>query len=351
MLSPLQLLGAIIALNAGLLLIIILWRQWLYFQERKQQRFIDLWRPILMQCSLGEMPSSLPSLPTRERFVFLVLWNEVQRKLEGSASPRITHLFHFLDLLAFTLKLLHSKNLRKQLLATQTFGYLNQAEKVWPELVKNAFNSHAILSFFSIHTMVQMSPEAALPVLLTVLQQRRTSKARLLGLFRRFPSPSLVNPLTEQLQDALYADNTVLALDIISLLELLPYPSVLPVMRQVLVEADSPELIISCLQVMAQLHDPWALGLALPYLHHPEWKVRCSAIKALSVVAQESQIPQLISALEDPSYWVASAALEGLYHMPGIKRERLVDLATHHTNPEVQKMMLQYLSEQLELTE
>lgn len=344
MLSPWHLLGGVIALNLAFLLAIMGYRQWHAYRAIRQKRFIALWRPVLMQCSLGELPSRLPQLRASQRLLFLSLWIDTQQQLNSDASPRLSHLFDYLQLRDYTLRLLHTHHLSKQLLATRAFGYLKEAEHVWPELVKNALGSQARLSFFSIHALVQMSPEAALPVLVSALQAGRVSKTRLLGLFRRFPSPSLVGPLADRLQDALYANDLTLALHLIDLLELLPYPSVLPVIRQILVEAQSADLILSCLGIMTELHDPWALGLALPYLQHPDWRVRRQAVRALSVVAQSPQIPHLLAALDDSSYWVASAALEALYHLPGIKRGRLHELADTHAKPEVQKMIQQYLA-------
>lgn len=328
-LSPLEILALVVGFDFLLVGLLLLGRAYVSHLRRKQEKFIQKWRPVLMQYSMGGEQPQLPHLKRRERQNFLILWNQSQQQLSGNATPRLNQLLKDLQLQPFARQLGQSRSLRKQLIATQCLGHLQDPES-WPLLVKKALSEHVILSFSALQALVQMSPEAALPVILEVLRQERCSNARLLGLFRRYPSPHLVNPLIQALQEALYAHETALALKIIALIEVLPYPAILPTMRQILVEAQEAHLQIACLKSMRQLHDPWLIQLAEPFLSSTDMHVRQAACKALGAVARPAQIPLFLQALSDESEWVAQSAYQALLAMPGLKRERLETLQSEH---------------------
>lgn len=347
--TPLHWLLWVVCLDILLVLALLCWRQVQRARSQYRQRFVEQWRRALMHYVMDApeqvRAQSRPVLHRKDYTLFFMLWNDTQQQWVGAASPRLNQLIWDLELVPEVLSRLKAKDLRTQMIACQTLGHLEQVEAAWPMLVALAFSPHDRLSFFALQALIQMSPQATLPVLLEVLNQEQTSQARILGLFRRYPSPNLVRPLLDHLQEALYRDDLRQALHILALLEVLPYPSVLPTMRQVLVEATEPELMISCLRVMADLHDPWCLGLSLPYLEHEVWAVRQQAVQALGKVAQTPQIPLLLKGLEDPSFWVAQAAFEAIWNIPGVRREKLVAWGDAHADPETKVRLQQFLAE------
>jgi hypothetical protein len=344
--TPLQWLLIVVLLDLMLILILLLWRWVLRTQSLYKNAFIKQWRLVLMAYAMGQVPSVLPVLKSRDHSLFFMLWNDTQQQLVGSASPRLNQLMQDLQLVPEVIRRLRQGNLREQMVACQTVGHLETLQEAWPLLVHLAFEGHTRLAFFALQALIQMSPEAALPVLLDIMSTGGTARARLLGLFRRYPSGALVEPLLGYLQEALYAHDLKRSVNIIALLEVLPFPSVLPTMRQILVEATDPELIVSCLRVMTDLHDPWCLGLSLPYLTHPDWRVRQHAMAALGKVAQVAQIPSLLKGLEDESPWVAQAALESLWQLPGLRREKLLQMSEEHGDPVVRERLQQFFAEQ-----
>lgn len=334
----------VVVLDLFLILLLLVWRQVLRRQEMYKQAFVSRWRQVLMAYALARpQRGPLPVLKTRDHTLFFMLWNDTQQQLVGSASPRLNQLIYDLGLEKHVIRRLKAGKLREKMVACQTVGHLENLEAAWPSLVGLAFSEHDMLAFFALQALIQMSPEATLPILLKVLYQEKTAQSRILGLFRRYPSPALVRPLLEALQDTLYTHAYDKALKIIALLEVLPYPSVLPTMRQILVETEDPVVMVSCLRVMADLHDPWCLGLSLPYLHHEDWTVRQAAVTALGKVAQAPQIPVLLACLNDVSVWVAEAALEALWQIPGLRREKLKALAQQHGEAQVRERVTQFL--------
>lgn len=348
--TPLHWLVLVICFDLVLVLFLVFWRQILRARTQYRLRFVQQWRKVLMTYALDDPAKARterrPPLRRRDYTLFFMLWNDTQQQWVGAASPRLNQLIWDLDLVPEVLRRLQAKSLRSQMIACQTVGYLERVEAAWPLLVKLAFSEHDMLSFFALQALIHMSPEATLPVILEVLQRETAPRSRILGLFRRYPSPALVRPLLAHLQEVLYADDVKQALSIIALLEVLPYPSVLPTMRQILVEATDPHLMVSCLRVMADLHDPWCLGLSLPYLEHADWAVRRQAVRALGTVAKAAQIPLLLKGLEDPSFWVAQAAFEAIWKIPGLRQERLVAWANQHENEQVNIRLQQFLVEQ-----
>ncbi len=344
--TPLQWLLVVVFFDISLIFALLLWRLVLRTQSKRKLAFIKQWRSVLMGYAMGQPLTALPLLKPRDHSLFFMLWNDTQQQLVGSASPRLNQLIQDLQLVPEVLRRLRRGNLREQMVACQTVGHLETLQEAWPSLVHLAFEGHDRLAFFALQALIQMSPEAALPVILDIMSTGGAAPARLLGLFRRYPSGALVEPLLGFLQEALYAHDLKRSLHIIALLEVLPFPSVLPTMRQILVEATDPELIVSCLQVMTDLHDPWCLGLSLPYLNHPDWRVRQHAVAALGKVAQGPQVPVLLKGLEDDSSWVAQAALEALWELPGFRREKLQQLSREHGSARVRERLQQFFAEQ-----
>lgn len=347
---PLYLLCSVLALNGLLMLFLLLGRYYGDAQARQQVKFVQTWKPVLLSVSVARgVP--LPGLKKHQRLMFLLLWNDLQQQLQGQANLRLNQLLAKLDLQTYCCSLLKSRSVRKQLVGSQVFSQLKAQPEAWPLLLKLTLSGNETVTFFALQAMVKMSPQAALPVLLHVLQQGRISTSRLLGLIRRYPEAQWVKPLLEHLQHALYSHQLELALQIIELLTLLPYPDILPTIRQVLVEAQEPRLLISCLEVMKTLKDPWIAQLVPVYLQHENWKVRQMAAATLGCIAGAEQIPLLIHALDDPHQWVSFAAAQGLLAIPGIRREKLESLGPQLSKPHARQILQLLLNQTSELTQ
>ena len=66
-------------------------------RERREQRFQQRWRPLLLQAMVGEAPARLPSLGRRERWLFLKLWNHLQESVRGESALHLGEIARRLD--------------------------------------------------------------------------------------------------------------------------------------------------------------------------------------------------------------------------------------------------------------
>ena len=87
---------AAIGLTLLLVLVIVSLRLRLRTNLRREQDFIAIWRPLLLEAVSDDQPAdrtvSLPVLRARDQLFFLKLWNYMQESLRGSANDRLNEL-------------------------------------------------------------------------------------------------------------------------------------------------------------------------------------------------------------------------------------------------------------------
>lgn len=302
-------------------------------RREHQAAFLASWRPVMMQWSLGN-PVPLPLKPAqgysrREKFWLLRLWNDLRQSVRGESSAYLSGLLHELGLRAELFQLLSSRQAGEKVAAVQAFGYL-QDPSAWDPLVELALTGDSMLAFQALRSLLMISAEAAVPVLLEVLRKHRDwSRSRLLGTLRRLPSLRLVKPLGDALLEALDQGDLELAKDLALLLGTLRYPAMLPYMREILLRAPSPALLDVSAEILGDMRDPVALPALEGLAAHSDNGLRKTVVTAIGKMASSAQIPVLLQALDDTDWWVVYAAVDALHRIPGIRPEKLAELYTH----------------------
>jgi len=347
-LQPLLILALIMSLNGLLLLLLLAWRWRFRYTERQKQVFLACWQPLLIQWSLGQKPA-LPRLNPQEQLWFLQAWNARYQTLRGPVAAAGLHdILEQVGLRPQLLAWLQSHRDIRRLLAVQTLGFLRE-QKAWEPLVEIALQQQGMLALLALRSLLLISPEAAIPVLLNGLRQQQDwSRARLLGMMRRLPFPAVAGGLGQALQALEFSDpvDNSVAQTLVKMLTVIGYPHVLPVIRQTLKQAQEPELIITCLQALGSLKDYSAVPSLHTWLQHPNWTVRLHAVKTLGVLATANEIPLLLERLADSNWWVRYRAVAALYGIPGIRLAKLAELQQSHPRPEVREILNYYHLEQ-----
>src|SRR4029078_7524359 len=97
----------------------------LLFRRRREERFMQTWRPLLMQAIEG-MPSSLPKMRAADRISFLRLWNHLQESVRGDATGNLNRLLVACGLENCVERLLESRSISSKLIGVATVGHLRQ---------------------------------------------------------------------------------------------------------------------------------------------------------------------------------------------------------------------------------
>ena len=322
----------------GLLLIL---RNHYQRQASRFHLFAEIWRPMLMRHGLGQSVD-WPPLAAKQRIWFLILWNEIQLPLRGEASLRLNDVIDTLALRPVLMAWLNRRSSRVKIVAAQTLGQLREP-RAWEPLTALALAQDSMLAFIALRALLQISAEAALPILLEVLGRRQDiSLVRLQGVLRRMPSMRLVAPLGQALEQALAAAHHELAQDLVQLLVVMRYPSAFPYLRQALGSDKPVPLLLTTIQHLGEMRDPHSLPNFETLSRHPDPRVRQQAVMALGHLAGPAQMSALLARLEDTDWWTVYRCIEALHRLPGIRPEKLAEL-TQHPLTQVQNALNYYL--------
>src|SRR5215471_14663468 len=94
-----------------LLLLLVLWlRIQLSLNERRRQKFLEVWQPILTR-SVDVASSDVPLLRRRDYLNFLLLWNHLHESLLDEAKDHLNQIGWALRIHEIALRLLKRRNL------------------------------------------------------------------------------------------------------------------------------------------------------------------------------------------------------------------------------------------------
>lgn len=320
-----------------LLLAIAALRVRLEREQRRQQRFLATWRPLVAACVL-EPPGVLPALAPRDEERFLQLWNHVHASVQGQARDSLKMMAQQLGLEGRLLQWLGRGSAVRRLLAVLTLGHL-QCEAARPGLEPLVSHPDGVLSLAAARALLQIAPEATARRVLGYWAAREPwSTSRLGHALHEASAATVAAPLTELLAVAA----TDQARKVLRLLASFPQPSALPAVRELVARGPEPEVLAACLQL---LREPSDRPLLRQHLDHPAWQVRLHATTSLGKVALEADVPELGARLGDPEWWVRYRAAEALAALPCLDEAELRTLQATHADRFARDMLQHLLDE------
>ncbi len=316
---------------------LMLLRALLIVRQRRRERFLTRWRPLLMQ-SLEAVPPSVPPIARADVYTFLSLWNYLHESLLATTKDQLNELARLTEVDKIARQMLRQRSLRQRLMAIVTLGHLRDAA-VWESLQTIAGSSHTVLALAAARALMQINASAALPFLLPLIATRQDwPMTRIMQLLKEAGADVVSQPLAQALLTIAPASRPRL----IRYLTVAHGEVALPLIREWLQTSEDERVLHACLPF---INDPADVVFARACLTHPQWLVRMQAAVALGRVGAEQDQAQLIALLEDPQWWVRYRAAQSLVHWPFGEPTRLAPLAHTHPNPFAREILTHALAE------
>lgn len=306
-------------------------------RERLDEESRDYWRPLMVKALIESLTQRLPAILRRERMALLILWNRLHESVRGEGIEHLNRLGREAGLDKLALRLLHSRRLKWRLLAIRTLGNLRERD-AWPGLQRELYASQPT-SALAARALLQIDPDAALPLLVPLLCERDDWPVAQVGSFLREDEhgPLVCRHLEEALREApaKYLPR------LLRYVRSLDCADMTVTLNMLLDTHDDPNVIVPCLRAF---NDPAALARIRGYLEHPSWVVRMQAVATLGRLAEPEDEQRLRERLADPNWWVRYRAAEALVDLPFAARDKLERLAAEHPDKFARDMLARALA-------
>lgn len=302
-----------VALAAGLVAIglsvavagqVLLMRWTKLRRERRRERFLDTWRPLLYEAALGSAPPA-PTLAPRDEASFLLLWNQLQDGLRGPPREGLNQLARAVGARGAALRRLRRGGALSRLLALRTLGYLGQAE-----------DYDRVLAFLDVRPSALCLAAARA---LAHIDPRRAADEiwGRLGAHPDWPVAQLATVLREADVSRLaeHFVGSATGMPSAELQRLLPLVSLLDersaglVVGELLAGTDDPEVLAGALK---HVRSAALLPRVARLCGHQAWPVRTQAAAALGRIGGPPERGLLVGLLGDPQWWVRYRAAQSL---------------------------------------
>jgi len=316
---------------------VVIKRASLVYRNYRRQRFINTWRPILME-SVAVVPDKLPKLDKRFIYDFINEWNTLYDKIGGTSHDNLIELAKKTAIQRTAIKLLIAPNIKLQLIGVITLGNMRN-EGAWPFLVSIAKNSETTLSMAAYRALSQINVDKALVELLPQLVSRIDWPASMVAKILK----STRNPkICELLQEASYKAKEEELPNIIRYVNVLKCSNASQLYRQVLDKQVDDQIISLCLR---ELTDPTAIDLVHRYLDYPRWHVRVAVAHALGSIGGPDDLEYLKKMLSDKQWWVRYRAAEAIVNLPFVTNEDVSKIRNDLQDERAQLIIDQVIAE------
>jgi hypothetical protein len=331
----------VLLLDAGLLLLLLGMRYLLLRRTKRQQQFLEIWRPILMQ-SLVAPPPSIPRLRKSERVQLLSLWNQIHGSVRGKLQDNLNRIGLEMGIDLMAMQLLPKRDRTQQLIAIATLGNLRQ-KSAWQPLQKLVSVRHPTISAAAAGALVQIDDTAAISWLATPICDRTDwSLIQVVQLLREVSSTADIQPLLAQILQA----SPLRSLRLFRVLELTHGSQLVSIVPQLLESPNANcESIAACLRILGQFPHPQNLKLVRQYVAHPSWSVRVQAANALGKIGVREDEAQLIVMLSDRRWWVRYRAAQSLAKLPFVSVARLQEIRASQSDRYARDILTQVIAE------
>jgi HEAT repeat protein len=323
--------------TVGLLLQVLALRARSRQLQAQQARVVARWRPLLLRAAAGDEVQPA-TLRRNERDPLLLLWNQMQDGLRGSAHEGLNRFADALDLPALARRAaLHGSGSRR-VLGLHTLGHLRDPAD-WDILAGLLPEPRSFVSLAAARALLQIDARRAAPLVLDEYLARTDWPVPRLGtLLREAGADAIGLALSDRLLDRPPAQQVRL----LPLARVTEAPGRGSVIEGVLARAtDAGVLAVSLLQV----HGPGSLRRVRELCSHDDWHVRSYAALALGRLGGAPERARLVGMLADRQWWVRYRAAQALLGLPGFDEVAVRALAAGLTDRYARDMLHQVLAE------
>jgi len=316
----------------------LLMRLLLILRERRRDRFLAVWKPLLMQ-SLEEVPETVPAVAPGDAFTFLSIWNYLHESLLGEAREKLNRVARLAGADRLIHRMLRQGSVRRKLMAVTAVGRLGE-KSVWPALERLTASSNTVLSFTAMKALVHIDAAAAMPTLVERIEKRDDwPLPRVAGILKEAGAGAVSEPLAAA---ALSSASPPGAARLVRYLEFASSAAALPAIHRILRSSHDERVIRACLHVV---RDPGEADLVRSFVDHPDWLVRLDAAVALGRIGSEEDEPRLLALLDDSAWWVRYRAAEALASLPSVTPEKLERLREEQADRFARDILGQVIAE------
>lgn len=319
---------------------ILLFRMNRSIKDQRQRQVTAQWLPLLEHC-LSSPIEVLPRLTHPEHTVFLHLWNDFCASKSDSMAPHLIHMARQAGSDHVAKDLLHSRFLRRRILAVATLGRLRD-RSVWDEISALMTHSNSFLAFQAAQALLLIDADAALPLLIPLIG-RRTDWSPL-------KVASMLSTVGHDLASATMVQAAIQGDPLVSprLIRHLPItqsPHGLSRLRQFLHDqSSSGDMLAASLFAFGEFRDSTDLPVIRQHLSNPAWYVRVQAATALGKMGTHDDEARLIALFSDEQWWVRYRAGEALGSLKSMTEEKLELLQETLSTPEAQEILAPVLA-------
>lgn len=282
-------------------------------------------------------------LPDQDLPEFLYLWNYLHETLRGESKENLNALAKILEVHRNTPKLLRSFSIRKQILAINTLGNLQEL-KAYEEIERIAFGRDPIVSLWAWRALFRIDFEKTLNSHLNLIAEREDwSPTFVVKVLLELDKDLISEPLVALVKDSYEKDiSERLMSRVISYLTIIHVSSYAPLIHKILNESTRTEVIIACLRLVPS-------GASLPrvreLLKSERWEIRLQVVQTLGRLGHAEDIKLIISALNDLDWWVRYRAAMALMSLPSITKKQIERLSQSLPNEFARDILQQVLAE------
>ncbi len=325
--------------TAGLTLQVLLMRLAGTRREARRRLLRERWRPLFLRAAAGE-DELLDAQPLRrdEALEVLLLWNQLQDSLRGSAHEGLNQLASRMGAYAIARRWARGSRPALRVLGVMTLGHFGRPAD-WERLLAALNEPRSYLSLAAARALLQIDARAAVgPVLDQYMARNDWSVARVGTLLRDAGGDAAGPALVERL----LAGTPAQQMKLLPLAHLAADTYGGQVVQQVLEGATDAGVLGLALQLV---QGQASLERARALLEHPDWEVRSQAALALGRIGQPIDRARLIALLSDREWWVRFRAAQALVTMPGIELRTLRALHAGLEDRYARDMLTQVMAE------
>lgn len=333
---------AALGLTVLLLCQVLLMRALLNRRQRRSERLLARWRPVIMSGVAGNSVR-LPDLQRRDFADFAQLWIHFHEVLGGESRQRLNQIGRAVGLADLAFERLDAKVCESQLLAILTLGHLGE-QGAWQRLLELAEHPNLATSITAARALVLIDATEAMPLLAPIIEQRDDWPLARIGAILHEAGPDAVSlPLVNVVTQAEWGRMA-------RLIRLLKYTEgrlTLTVVRAVTRCTKDPDIVAACLQLIRHLPDApdkRDAEVARRFLQAEDWRVRVQAALALGRVGDAEDRTALAALLTDSQWWVRYRAAQALLELPGASHEGMLEVLARQTDPFARDMLSQVLA-------
>jgi HEAT repeat protein len=311
-------------------------------RERREQRTLARWRPILNAAIVGDSPAQLPRLAASERLHFIKLWVHLQSSLRGEAGAALNDIACRLGLDADARLMLGRRARTERLLAALMLGHLGDRD-AWPQLLRLTGMDDPTLSLTALWALVRIDPQAAAEYLTPLFIERDDwAMSHVAGILQQAGAPVAV--VLAGMLPRLSVQRLPRALRIAEALRIeLPAEALAAALGGGRIVGGDIACVIAALRIV---NTPLLQEPVRALLAHDDWQVRVQAAKALGRIGGRADVERLVALLADREWWVRYRAAQALVELPWLKRADLDALRASLEDRFAADMLAQVMAEQ-----